>query len=267
MAVERRGLGLTGIELPVAGASASHPFNVIGKESQTDRARLVRRAIERGIDFFTTSPAYGEAERILAAGLTGYRHRATVMTTIRNPDITVAYRQIDMSLHLFDGRVDLFVAEWRAASDDLLTSLARMRGAGEAVAIGIECQTVESLREVSKRVLAEGLDLISLPATLLLHSETSDLIADVAVRQCGVVCYVPDGLDAARGAQLDELKVDAGGHQLTSVADVLIKLAVSDRRITSVSAPVRRVRDLDRIEAIAVSTAFNPSEIAALRAF
>lgn len=267
MPIERRSLGLTGIDLPVIGAAASQPFNVFGKESQTDRARLVRRAIDRGIDFFTTSPAFGEAERILAAGLAGYRHRATVMVTIRDPNIATAYRQIDMSLHLFDGRVDLYLVEMRAASDDLLTSLARMRAAGEAVAIGIECQTLGSLREVAPRVLGEGIDTISLPATLLLHSETSDLIAAVVDRQCGVVCCVPDGLEAARGTQLDELKIDAGDHGLSSVADVLVKLAVSDPRIASVSVPVRRLRDLDRIEEIATSPALNASEIAALRAY
>lgn len=265
MAVARRELGLTGFDLPVVGIAASQPFNVIGKESQTDRARLVRSAFERGIDLFATSPAYGEAERILAAGLAGIRHRAIVMSTIRNPDIPAAYREIDMSLHLFDGRIDLFMVNWLAASDELMTSLARMRAVGEAAAFGVECQALASLRDIAPRILAEGVDLISIPATLLFMNEAIELLAEIAGRQCGIVAYVPDGLSSARGASLDDLKINAGKHGLQSVAEVLLKLALSHTSISSVAVPVRRPRELDRLEDIAASPEFNASEMAALR--
>ncbi|CAN5620723.1 hypothetical protein BH23CHL2_BH23CHL2_09640 [soil metagenome] len=265
MAVARRELGLTGFDLPVVGVAASQPFNVIGKESQTDRVRLVRSAIERGIDLFATSPAYGEAERILAAGVAGSRHRATVMSTIRNPDIPAAYREIDMSLHLFDGRIDLFMVNWLAASDEMLTSLARMRAVGEAAAVGVECQALESFCHIAPRILAEGIDLVSIPATLLLMNEASELLSGIADRQCGIVAYVPDGLSAACGASLDDLKVNAGKHGLQSVADVILKMALSHTSISSVAVPVRRPRELDRLEDIASSPVFNASEMAALR--
>ncbi|MEZ4521121.1 MAG: hypothetical protein R3A46_05700 [Thermomicrobiales bacterium] len=265
MDVERRTLGFTGISLPPLGLSASQPFNVIGKESQSSRASLVRAAIDRGIDLFSTSPDFGEAERILAAGLIGYRHRALVMSTIRTEDITVSYRQIDMSLHLFDGRVDLIVAGSQALSDELLTSVSRMRSSGEASAIGIECQSLEALRSIAPIVTAEGIDLLSISSALLLNPETPQLLTKTLPPQCGVVAYVPDGMEGVASPGLDDLKLNVAGHGLRTLGDVLLKLATSDPRIMSVTIPARRIRDLDRFEDIVYSPPLSESEMAALR--
>ncbi len=265
MAIDRRALGQTGIDLPSFGIRASKPFDVFGKEAQTSRAHLVRTAIDREIDFFASSPGFGEGERILAAGLIGYRLRATVMSTIRNPELAAAYKEIDVSLHLFDQHIDLLLADWAAASEELLTSFARMRAMGDVEAFGVACQTIDELREASNRIVVDGLDLISIPATLLLSATANRLVSSVVRRECGLIAYIPDGLEAVRGAALDNMKVNPKRHGLESVADVLAKLALSDNRITSVAIPVRRVRDLDRLEAIASARSFNATEMEALR--
>ena len=265
MAIVRHDLGLTGIELPSFGIRASKPFDVFGKESQTARARLVRTAIDRDIDFFATSPGYGEGERILAAGLIGYRHRATVMSTIRNPELAAAYREIDISLHLFDRHIDILLADRAAASDELLTSFARMRAMGDVTAFGIACQTVDDLREVSTRIVVDGIDLVSIPATILLSNAANQAIMSIVRRRCALIAYVPDGLESIGGESLDNMKVNPKRHGLKSVGDVLAKLALSDQRIASVAIPARRIRDLDRFETIASAPAFTSSEMEALR--
>ncbi len=265
MTATRRRLGLTDVELPRYGLRASEPFDVIGKESQASRSHLVRSAISRDIDFLASSPANGEAERILAAGMIGYRHRVTVMSTLCNPDIAATYREVDVSLHYFDSRIDILVADWTIVTDDLLTSLARTRLMGDAVAIGVACQSLSALREAIGRIVIEGFDVISFPATLLSAAATSALLDEVLARNCGLIAYIPDGLENIRGESLDDMKVNLRAHQLESAADVLFKLALSDDRITSVVRPVRRMRDLDHLELLATTPPFSAAEIDALR--
>lgn len=222
-------------------------------------------ALEGGIDFFASSPDHGEAERILAAGMVGYRHRATVMSTIRNPDIAAAYREIDVSLHYFDGRIDILLADWHVASDELLTSLARTRSMGDALAIGVACQSIDELRAATSRIVVEGFDLICVPATLLIAAAAGPILDEIRLRDCGLLAYIPDGLEAVRGTSLDEMKVNLATHHLESAADVLLKLALSDGRFASVLSPARRTRDLDRLIALAIDPPFSPSEMSALR--
>lgn len=265
MELERRPLGLTGIELPAFGLRAGRSFDVIGKEAQASRSHLLRTALERDIEFFTTSPEHGDAQRILAAGLIGYRHRAIVMQTITNPGTAAAYREIDVALHLFDGRIEVLTATWEAATDDLLTSLVRMRSMGDAVAIGVVCQSVDDFAEASQQIVVEGFDLLAIPATLLISDDVNALLSKINTDQCGLIAFVPDGLDTVRGESLDVMKVNLAGHGLDSLQDVLAKLALSDRRLTSVAIPARRVRDLDRLARIASDPPFTTSEMDALR--
>lgn len=265
MSFGRRALGMTGIELPVAGIRASKPFDVFGKEAQASRSRLVRTAMDRQIDFFATSPDHGEASHILAAGLIGIRHRATVMTTISNPDTPAAYREIDVALHLFDGRIDILLAEWQAASDALLASLARMRAMGDAIAFGVTCRSISDLRKAAATIIVEGFDVISIPATLLVSSEVHQLLSTINSQQCSILSFIPDGLDEVRGENLDMVKINLARHRLESLQDVLAKFALSDDRISSVLYPARRIRDLDRIERLAASRHFTAAEMDALR--
>ena len=264
MELDRRELGETGIELPRFGVRASKPFDVIGKESQSSRVHLVKTALARDIDLFATSPAHGEAARILAASLIEARYRARVLVTIQESDVAVAYRELDVMLHLFDRRIDILVADWDAASDELLTSLARMRLVGEATATGVSCRTIDSLRDAATRVIVEGFDVVALPATLLLVAAAQGLLGDITSRGCGVIVYIPDGLDAVRGEALENLKINPKSHRLESVRDVLFKLALSDDHVASVVAPVRRMRDLDHLELVAALPPLTRAEMDAL---
>jgi hypothetical protein len=52
---------------------------------------------------------------------------------------------------------------------------------------------------------------------------------------------------------------------LTSYRDVLLKLAASDSRVTAVTVPVRRIRELDSIEEVLATPNLTRTEMLALR--
>jgi aryl-alcohol dehydrogenase-like predicted oxidoreductase len=105
----RRPLGRTGETVSLIGLGGYH----LAQPSVTepDAIRLVRTAIDRGVNFLDNSWDYhdGESERRVGKALRdGYRDRAFVMTKIDGRDRKTAAEQIDESLRrLAVDRIDL----------------------------------------------------------------------------------------------------------------------------------------------------------------
>jgi len=92
-------LGSTGERVSVIGLGGSH----IGKSYLTSReaTRLIRSALDRGLNFMDNSWDYNEGEsetRLGRALKEGYRHKAFVMTKVDGRTKTEAGRQINQSL-------------------------------------------------------------------------------------------------------------------------------------------------------------------------
>lgn len=248
------------------GIGAGRTFDVYGKEAQRARAHLVRDALDRGIDLFATSPSRGEGERVLGAALIGVRRRAYVMVRYDDPDEDVIQRQIDRSLHLFDGWIDLLAVDWRSLSRSMIVGLERMRAAEDALDIGIACRTVRDLKAATKAAVELQFDLVTIPATVLLHGDCDRPLERLAEAGLDVIARVPDGLETiAAEESVGGRALNLGRYQLTSYRDVLFKLAASDPRVTAVTVPARRGRDLDALEAIATTPPLSRTEQLALR--
>ncbi len=67
--LERRRYGRTGVELSVVGFGGI----VVMDEDPSSAARIVARAVERGINYFDVAPTYGNAEERLGPALEPYR--------------------------------------------------------------------------------------------------------------------------------------------------------------------------------------------------
>ncbi|MFB0502292.1 MAG: aldo/keto reductase, partial [Candidatus Bathyarchaeia archaeon] len=67
--MERRRYGRTGVELSVVGFGGI----VVMDEDSSSAARIVARAVERGINYFDVAPTYGNAEVRLGPALEPYR--------------------------------------------------------------------------------------------------------------------------------------------------------------------------------------------------
>ena len=80
--MERRALGASGLDVPVVGMGTWKTFDVTGAPAEAHARAIVESALRLGVDFFDSSPMYGEAERVLGAALQGARARALVATKI-----------------------------------------------------------------------------------------------------------------------------------------------------------------------------------------
>lgn len=78
-------LGRTGLSVSEVGVGGAGIGQVWGATTDAECTRLVRRAVDLGINFFDTSPMYGrgKSEEILGQGLDGLRNRVYLATKVR----------------------------------------------------------------------------------------------------------------------------------------------------------------------------------------
>ena len=105
--VPRRQLGKTGVSVSCIGLGGSH----IGKTDRGEAIRIMRQALDHGLDFMDNSWDYnsGESEKRMGEGLQdGYREKAFLMTKFDGRTKESAMKQIEESLkRLKTDRVDL----------------------------------------------------------------------------------------------------------------------------------------------------------------
>lgn len=105
--VPRRKLGRTGETVSVLGVGGAH----LGGLGDDEAVRLVRRAIDEGLDFLDNCWDYagGKSEERMGKALRdGYRARAFLMTKIDGRDAKTATKQLEESLRrLATDRLDL----------------------------------------------------------------------------------------------------------------------------------------------------------------
>lgn len=106
--VSRRTLGRTGVAVSVLGLGGSH----IGtQDDPAESVRIIRAAVDAGIDFLDNSWDYNQGQSELRMGRAlrdGYRDRVFLMTKLDGRDRTSAARQIDESLRRLEtDHVDL----------------------------------------------------------------------------------------------------------------------------------------------------------------
>jgi L-galactose dehydrogenase len=85
--MDYRVLGRTGLKVSVMGVGGGGPTQ-LGQKTGVDQRgvnRLIRRAIDLGINFFDTAAAYGESEAILGEALKGIPRERYILATKFHP--------------------------------------------------------------------------------------------------------------------------------------------------------------------------------------
>jgi len=106
-ALPSRDLGKTGRKVGILGLGCFYLGNLVDSEKAV---RVVRRAVELGVNYFDVAPTYnrGEAESRLGRGLKGARDKVFVATKTTERGGKEAARELDESLkRLGTDRVDL----------------------------------------------------------------------------------------------------------------------------------------------------------------
>jgi aryl-alcohol dehydrogenase-like predicted oxidoreductase len=134
--LERRGLGRSGVEVPVVGLGTWQVLDVRGSEEEA-RHEVVRVALEEDANLFDSSPMYGEAERVLGDALRRFgRDRDIVATKVWTSNDREAEGQIERSLSYFGGRVELYQVHNLVAVQKSLDALHRLKDEGRVRAVG-----------------------------------------------------------------------------------------------------------------------------------
>jgi aryl-alcohol dehydrogenase-like predicted oxidoreductase len=243
--VERRELGLTGIQLSVIGVGARAVFDVIGKESQRARRSLVDEALASSVNFFETSPDSGEADGILASSLTGRRSRAVVASSLHSGDMRLVHAQIDRLLRLFDERLDLLFVEGPESWSDFEPVFRQMKSDRTLHAAGVSCPDPAGFPALAGLIREHALDVIQIaynPATPQAAREILPLAAQAGI---GVIVGQPfenGDLLATNtpGGMLGSLR----RFRLDTLPQAILKWILADSRVSSVVVGTRRRQHL-----------------------
>ena len=97
--MQYRSLGKTGLSVSELGFGAAPLGGPYGLVTQDEATRAVRAALERGINFFDTSPWYQASEEVLGKALVGVPRESYVLCTKlgRYPDSTQPSGRFDFS--------------------------------------------------------------------------------------------------------------------------------------------------------------------------
>ncbi len=142
--IPRRKLGRTGEQVSLVGIGGFH----LGRPSDGESIRIVRTALDAGVNFLDNSWDYngGESEMRMGKALRdGYRDKAFLMTKIDGRTRASAAKQLDESLHrLRTDRIDLLQFHEVIRPADPL----RIFGRGGALEAVLEARTAGKVRYI-----------------------------------------------------------------------------------------------------------------------
>ncbi len=191
--MERRALGKTGLQVPVIGMGTWKTFDVRGTRAEANAREIVDRALSAGVDFFDSSPMYGQAERVLGEALEGRREEVLVATKVWTRSPAEARVQVDVALRFFGGHVDLYQVHNLVSWRENLALLEGLKESGRIAAIGATHYSPSAfgeLREVMETGRVTAIQIPYNPRERDVEREILPLAADLGL---GVVVMRPFG--------------------------------------------------------------------------
>jgi L-galactose dehydrogenase len=225
--MQYRTLGRTGFRVSLVSLGTGGPSR-LGQGSgvsEPEAHRLVRRALELGINFIDTAADYGESEAILGRSLTGVPPDRCWVATKFSPldgeqvksDPSELHRSLDRSLQRL-GReaIDLFQlhgvrpAVYRAVVDRFYPEMLRAREAGKVRFLGItERFFADPDHSMLRSALSEDLfDTIMLKYGILNQTAERQVLPMAAERNVGVINMAAVRVKLSDPDQLEALVAD-----------------------------------------------------------
>ena len=239
--MDYRTLGRTGLQVSVMGLGTGGPSN-FGQSTGVPEAeikRLVRRALDLGVNFFDTSEAYKESESILGRALEGVPRDQYILATkfhatrddwMATPEDLIA--STDRSLErLGVDSVEIMqfhgVApeDYRRTIDGLMPTVLRLQEQGKFQFVGItETYARDPRHEMFTVALEEDLfDTAMVGYNLLSPTPEQAILPACQEKNVGVICMVPVRRSLSRPELLEERIADAKARGL------IAKDALSDK--------------------------------------
>ena len=214
--MQYRKLGNTDIDVSVM-ALGCWPFaggGFWGDQDDAQSIATVQTALNNGINFFDTAPAYeeGSSERVLGRALEGKRHQAIIATKVSPNDLAAdgVVSACETSLeHLRTDYIDLYQIHWPnhdipieiswRALEDLVT-------AGKVRALGVSNFGLDDMADLVDLKVGR-IQTNQLPYSLLWRAIEYDVLTNCRDLGIGLICYSPlaQGVLTGRYATADEV--------------------------------------------------------------
>jgi aryl-alcohol dehydrogenase-like predicted oxidoreductase len=229
--MERRRLGLTGLDVPSVGVGTWATFDVRGPKAEAAAASRVEEALAAGANLFDSSPMYGAAERVLGSALEGRRAQALVATKVWTPSDDQAQSQVETALGYFGGMVDLYQVHNLVAWPQRLSLLERLRDAGQVRAIGATHYSSSAFEELAKVMRTGRIGAIQIPYNPIERDVERRILPLAAELDLGVVVMRPFAQDALfRRPPPPGSLAPLEPFGIRTWAQALLKWILSDRR-------------------------------------
>jgi aryl-alcohol dehydrogenase-like predicted oxidoreductase len=232
--LERRGLGRSGVEVPVVGLGTWQVLDVRGSEEEA-RHEVVRVALEEDANLFDSSPMYGEAERVLGDALRRFgRDRAIVATKVWTSNDREAERQIERSLSYFGGRVELYQVHNLVAVERRLNTLHSLKDEGRVRAVGATHYSRAAFGDLLSVMRSGRVEFVQVPYNAAETTAAEELLPLAEELGLGVIVMVPFGSGRlVRRAPPQRNLEPLGEFGVETWAQALLKFVLSDRRVSA----------------------------------
>jgi aryl-alcohol dehydrogenase-like predicted oxidoreductase len=230
--MERRPLGAGGTLVPVVGLGTWQTLDVSGTDAEANAHQVVTTALDVGAVFFDSSPMYGRAETVLAAGIGDRRDEAFVATKVWTGDDTIATDQTRYALSLY-GQVDLYQVHNLVATESRLRHLEDLRDQGLVGQIGATHYSQSAFGELEAVMRSGRISAVQVPYNPM-QTEVERRILPLALELgIGVVVMRPFGEGSLlrrppSAAQLAPLR----RFGIETWPQALLKWVLSDPRCT-----------------------------------
>ncbi len=233
--METRRFGQTGLTVPVIGMGTWQTFDVSGERALQVRKQIVIEALRVGMNFFDSSPMYGEAEQVLAEALGPRRSEAIIATKVWSQTVSEGKHQIARALRFYGEHVEVYQIHNLLAWDAYLPLLEEMKKRGETDAVGVTHYSHAAFAEIRRIVETGRIDAIQIPYNVLDRAVDQELLPLAEERALGVIVMKPLGV----GRLVDYEPPREQWEHLESFgvstwAQVLLKWIASDPRVSVV---------------------------------
>lgn len=229
--MENRKLGKSGLEVPAVGMGTWRTFDVAGREAEENARAVVDLALEKGVNFFDSSPMYGEAERVLGKALEGRRDAAIVATKVWAGSTAEGEAQIKRALAFFGGSVDLYQIHNLVNRRGHLLLLEKLKGEGKIAAIGATHYSPAAFKELADVMKSGRIAAVQIPYNPQEREVERHLLPLAADLNLGVVVMRPFGEgDLLRRTPTESELKPLRPFGVTTWTQALLKWILSDPR-------------------------------------
>lgn len=184
-----------------------------GTQAETDSIATIHAALDAGITFIDTAPAYGDglSENVVGKALSDRRDRALIATKVSEADMTAekTIGSCEASLRrLKTDCIDLLQIHWLGHGEqleDVIAAMEKLRAAGKVRALGVCNFGPKSLERL--RSAGSGWITNQLSYNLIWRAIEFEIVGACQRDDLGILCYSPllQGLLSGRFRKVDDV--------------------------------------------------------------